>query len=346
VPSWFDVGGRQGALVLTQPSSGLRIAVDGMGGDHAPDQVVIGAAQAAQELGIEVAVVGVPERVQRLLDAHPNLRFVPASQVIEMDDHPAQAVRSKTDSSMSVCARLCKKGEAAAWVSAGNSGAIMAAALFLQGRIRGVDRPALGTILPTASRPAYFLDVGANVDSRPEYLVQFAQMGAIYVERVLGRAEPSVGLLSNGEEEGKGDERVRETSTRLRRAGLNFIGNVEPSDVLAGRADVVVADGFIGNVAIKMAEATAELIFRTMRDEIPRTVRGKAGGLLIRPAVNRIRARMDWREFGGAPLLGIDGVAVVAHGRSDALAIKNAIRTAAQAVGVDLVSKIREALGK
>jgi glycerol-3-phosphate acyltransferase PlsX len=318
-----------------------------MGGDHAPEQVVAGAALAVQELGVEIAVVGVPDRVQRLLDAHPNLRFVPASQVIEMDDHPAHAVRSKTDSSMSVCARLCKQGEAAAWVSAGNSGAIMAAALFLQGRIRGVDRPALGTVLPTAGRPAYFLDVGANVDARPEYLVQFAQMGAIYAERVLGRSEPSVGLLSNGEEDGKGDERVREASARLRRAaGVNFIGNVEPKDVLAGRADVVVADGFVGNVAIKMAEATAELVFRTMRDEVPRTLRGKAGGLLIRPSVNRIRARMDWREFGGAPLLGIDGVAVVAHGRSDALAIKNAIRTAAQAVGVDLVSKIREALGK
>lgn len=301
---------------------------------------------AVQELGVEVAVVGVPDRVQRLLDAHPSLRFVPASQVIEMDDHPAQAVRSKTDSSMSVCARLCKQGDAAAWVSAGNSGAIMAAALFLQGRVRGVERPALGTVLPTAGSPAYFLDVGANVDSRPEYLVQFAQMGAIYATRVLGRTEPTVGLLSNGEEDGKGDERVRETTTRLRRTNVNFVGNVEPKDVLAGRVDVVVADGFVGNIAIKMAEATAELVFRTMRDEIPRSIRGKAGGLLIRPGVNRIRARMDWREFGGAPLLGIDGVAVVAHGRSDAVAIKNAIRTAAQAVEADLVGKIREALGK
>ncbi len=306
----------------------------------------MGAAQAVQEYGIEVAVVGVPDRVQRLLDAHPSLRFVPASQVIEMDEHPAQAVRSKTDSSMSVCARLCKQGEAAAWVSAGNSGAIMAAALFVQGRIRGVERPALGTILPTAGHPAYFLDVGANVDSRPEYLVQFAQMGAIYAERVLGRGEPAVGLLSNGEEDSKGDERVREAGARLRRGTVNFVGNVEPKDVLAGKADVVVADGFVGNVAIKMAEATAEFIFRSLRDEIPRTVRGKAGGLLIRPGVNRIRAHMDWREFGGAPLLGIDGVAVVAHGRSDALAIKNAIRTALQAVDADLVSKIREALGK
>ena len=317
-----------------------------MGGDLAPEQVVLGAAEAARDLGVEVIIVGLPDRVQRLLDPHPQLRFVPASQVIEMNEHPAQAVRSKTDSSMSVCARLCKRGEATAWVSAGNSGAIMAAALFVQGRVRGVERPALGTVLPTAGEPAYFIDVGANVDSRPEFLVQFAQMGAIYAERVLGRPEPAVALLSNGEEEGKGDELVREAAGRLRRTSLRFIGNVEPKDVLAGRADVVVADGFVGNVAIKMAEATAELVFRTIRDEVPRSLRGRAGGLLIRPIVSRIRSRMDWREFGGAPLLGIDGVAVVAHGRSDARAVRNAIRVAKQAAASDLVGKIREALGR
>jgi len=317
-----------------------------MGGDFAPDQIVMGAAEAADRLGVEVAVVGLPDRVQRLLDAHPRLRFVPASQVIDMNDHPVQAVRTKTDSSMSVCARLCRRGEAAAWVSAGNSGAIMAAALFLQGRVRGVDRPALGTVLPTAGQPTYFLDVGANVDSRPDFLVQFAQMGSVYAERVLGRTAPTVGLLSNGEEEGKGDERVREASARLRRGSVNFTGNVEPKDVLSGRVDVVVTDGFVGNVAIKMAEATADLIFRTMRDEIPRTLRGKAGGLLIRRSVGHIRSRMDWREFGGAPLLGIDGVAVVAHGRSDSRAVMNAIRVARQAVEADLVGKIREALAK
>lgn len=319
-----------------------------MGGDYAPEQAVIGASEAVRELGVEVVVVGMPDRVQRLLDPHPQLRFVPASQVVEMSDHPAQAVRSKPDSSMCVCARLCREREASAWVSAGNSGAIMAAALFLQGRIRGVARPALGTILPTANEPAYFIDVGANVDSRPEFLVQFAQMGAIYAEQVLGRTNPTVALLSNGEEETKGDERVRETSARLRRGNgqINYVGSVEPKEVLAGRADVVVADGFVGNVAIKMAEATADLIFRTMRDEIPRSLAGKAGGLLIRSGVGRIRARMDWREFGGAPLLGIDGVAVVAHGRSDARAIKNAVRVAKQAVEADLVGKIRGALGK
>src|SRR5262245_13567743 len=317
-----------------------------MGGDLAPDQVVLGAAAAASDLGVEVVVVGLPDRVQRLLDPHPQLRFVPASQVIEMQEHPVQAVRSKPDSSMSVCARLCKQGEAAAWVSAGNSGAIMAAALFLQGRVRGVERPALGTVLPTAGQPAYFLDVGANVDSRPEFLVQFAQMGGVYAERVLGRPSPAVGLLSNGEEEGKGNELVKEVAGRLRRTSLNFAGNVEPRDVLAGRVDVVVADGFVGNIAIKMAEATADLVFRTLRDEVPRTLRGKVGGLMIRPSVSRIRSRMDWREFGGAPLLGIEGVAVVAHGRSDALAVRNAIRVARQAVEADLVGKVREALGK
>jgi glycerol-3-phosphate acyltransferase PlsX len=331
----------------------LRIAVDGMGGDYAPAQAVLGAAEAARELGVEVTVVGQPDRVQPLLEDHRELRFVPASQVIEMEDHPAQAVRSKTDSSMSVCARLCKEGLADAWVSAGNSGAIMAAALFIQGRIRGVERPALGTILPGAGEPAYFLDVGANVDSRPEFLVQFAQMGAVYAAGVLGRPSPRVGLLSNGEEEGKGDERVKDAYGRLKRQSANasssrfrFVGNLEPKDVLAGKADVVVADGFVGNVAIKMAEATADFIFRAMRDEVPRGATGKLGGLLIRPGVRRIRDRIDWREFGGAPLLGIDGVAVVAHGRSDARAFRNAIRVAKEAVQANLVGKIREAVGR
>jgi glycerol-3-phosphate acyltransferase PlsX len=317
-----------------------------MGGDYAPEQAVLGAAQAAEEYGLEVVVVGLPDRVQRLLDPHPRLRFVPASQVIHMDDHPAQAVRSKTDSSMSVCARLCKQGEAAAWVSAGNSGAIMAASVLVQGRVRGVDRPALGSVVPTAGQPSYLLDVGANVDCRPEFLVQFAHMGAVYSERVLGRTSPTVGLLSNGEEEGKGDERTREAHARLKRGQLNFIGNVEPKDFLAGRADVVVADGFVGNVAIKTMEASADFIFQTMRQEIPRTLLGRAGGLMIRPGINRIRGRLDWREFGGAPLLGIDGVAVVAHGRSDARAIKNAVRVAKQAVEADLVSTIRETLSR
>jgi phosphate acyltransferase len=312
-----------------------------MGGDHAPAEIVKGAAMAAQEYGIDISLVGLPRQVHPLLDSHPRMQLVPCTQVIAMDDHPAQAVRSKPDASINVCARLVKEGRADGWTSAGNSGAIMAAALLIQGRIRGVERPALGSIVPTQNGFAYFLDVGANVDSKPEYMAQFAMMGSVYAREMLGRAQPKVALLSNGEEEGKGDERVRETSRRLRGSMPGFIGNVEPKDIYAARADVIVADGFVGNVAIKMAEATAEFLFRSLRDEIPKTFGGRLGGALIRPRVREIRDRIDWREFGGAPLLGIDGVAVVAHGRSDARAIKNAIRVTRDAVSNGLVGKIR-----
>ncbi len=324
----------------------MRIAVDAMGGDHAPAEIVKGAAEAAVELGIDISLVGIPSDVQPLLDSHPRLQIVPCTQVIAMDEHPAQAVRAKPDSSIAVCARICKEGRADGWVSAGNSGAVMAAALLIQGRIRGVERPALGSIVPTQNGFAYFLDVGANVDSKPEYLAQFAAMGAVYAREMLGRPQPRVALLSNGEEEGKGDELVRETTRRLKGTLPGFVGNVEPKDVFGARADVVVADGFVGNVAIKMAEATAEFLFRSLRDEIPKTLPGKVGGALIRPRVRSIRDRIDWREFGGAPLLGIDGVAVVAHGRSDARAMKNAVRVARDAVQSGLVGKIRAEVGK
>jgi phosphate acyltransferase len=317
-----------------------------MGGDFAPAQIVQGASQAATEYEVDILLVGLPSAVQPLLDSHPRLRLVPCTQVITMDEHPAQAVRSKPDSSMCVCARMCKEGRADGWTSAGNSGAIMAAALFIQGRIKGVERPALGSIVPTENGFAYFLDVGANVDSKPEYMVQFALMGSVYAREMLGRPNPRVGLLSNGEEDGKGDELVKETAKRLRDSLPGFVGNVEPKDIYGARADVIVADGFVGNVAIKMAEATAEFLFRNLRDEIPKTMRGKLGGLLIRPGVRQLRARIDWREFGGAPLLGIDGVAVIAHGRSDARAIKNAIRVTRDAVENQLVGKIRAEVGK
>ena len=317
-----------------------------MGGDYAPAEIVKGAAQAADEYGIDISLVGIPSAVQPLLDNHRRLQIVPCTQVIAMDEHPAQAVRNKPDSSMAVCARLCKEGRADGWTSAGNSGAIMAAALLIQGRIRGVERPALGSIVPTQNGFAYFLDVGANVDSKPDYLIQFAAMGSVYAREMLGRPEPRVGLLSNGEEEGKGDELVRETTRRLKGSLAGFIGNVEPKDIYNARADVVVADGFVGNVAIKMAEATAEFLFRSLRDEIPKTLSGKLGGALIRPRVRQIRDRIDWREFGGAPLLGIDGVAVIAHGRSDARAMKNAIRVARDAVQNELVAKIRAEVGR
>jgi glycerol-3-phosphate acyltransferase PlsX len=317
-----------------------------MGGDNAPDEIIAGAVLAVAEYGCEVTVVGQEPVLQPLLAAHPGLRFHPATEVVAMEEHPAQAVRQKKDNSMSVCARLCREGAADGWCSAGNSGAILAAALFLQGRIKGVERPALGTIVPTAAGYSYFLDVGASVDSRPEFLVQQAQMGTVYARQMLGRENPRVALLSNGEEASKGDELVRAVYPRLAKSELNFIGNVEGKDLLAGKADVVVADGFVGNVAVKMMEATADFLFRTLREELPKSPLGLLGGLLIRGRVAKIRARIDWREFGGAPLLGIDGVAVVAHGRSDARAMKNAIRVTKEAVEQDLVGKIREAVGK
>src|SRR6267142_1093332 len=263
-----------------------------MGGDHAPAQVLQGASDAAAEYGIEISVVGSPAVVQPVLDSHPRLRLVPSTQVISMDDHPAQAVRSKPDSSMNVCARMCKEGRADGWVSAGNSGAVMATALLIQGRIRGVDRPALGSIVPTQTGFTYFLDVGANVDSKPEYLVQFAAMGAVYARQMLGRTNPRVGLLSNGEEEGKGNELVRETGRRVKGSMRWFVGNIEPKDIYAAKADVIVADGFVGNVAIKMAEATADFLFRNLREEIPKTTRGKIGGMLIRDGVRELRQRI------------------------------------------------------
>src|SRR5579864_3205686 len=324
----------------------MRIAVDAMGGDHAPKEIVLGAAQAATEYGVDISLVGLPAQVQPLLDGHPRLQIVPCTQVIGMGEHPAQAVRAKPDSSICVCARMCKEGRAEGWTSAGNSGAIMAAAVLIQGRIKGVERPAIGSIVPTQDGFAYFLDVGANVDTKAEYLVQFAGMGAVYARQMLGCAEPRIALLSNGEEEGKGDERVREATRRLKGSLRGFVGNVEPKDIYGARADVVVADGFVGNVAIKMAEATADFLFRNLRDEIPKTLTGKIGGLLIRSRVRQLRARIDWREFGGAPLLGIDGVAVVAHGRSDARAVKNAIRVTRDAVQNQLVGKIRAEVGK
>ncbi|TMC48957.1 MAG: phosphate acyltransferase PlsX, partial [Chloroflexi bacterium] len=276
----------------------VRIAVDGMGGDNAPAEVVAGAALAASEYGCEVVVVGQEAVLKPLLAGHPRLQFQPASEVIAMDDHPAQAVRQKKDSSMSVCARLCAEGEAAGWCSAGNSGAILAAALFLQGRVKGVERPALGSIVPSSTGFIYFLDVGASVDGRPEFLVQQARMGTVYAERMLGRERPRVALLSNGEEASKGNALIREVYPRLQQSGLNFVGNVEGKDMLAGKADVVVAEGFVGNVAIKMMEATADFLFRTLREELPKSLLGLLGGLLIRGRVQRIRSSIDWREFG------------------------------------------------
>ena len=327
----------------------MKIALDAVGGDFAPQEVVAGGVRAHRELGVEVVFVGPKAQVDVALIAGGAGKWAlieDAPDIIAMDEHPAQAVRAKKESSIVRGIQMVEDGRAKAFVSAGNSGAVMAAALFGLHRIPGVDRPAIGSPIPTAGgRYAFLLDVGANADARPEHLVQFAVMGTIYAERLMGITNPRVALLSNGEEPGKGNQLVQATEPMLKaQSGLNFVGNVEGKDIFQGKADVVVADGFAGNVVIKTAEGVAEFLFRTMRDAAKGDPIATLGGLLLRPKLRAIRRRADWREFGGALLLGVNGVAVIAHGRSDARAIFNAIRVARDAAQRDVVATIASAI--
>jgi glycerol-3-phosphate acyltransferase PlsX len=314
----------------------VKIALDAIGGDFAPDQVVAGGVQAHRELGVEVIFVGQKDKVDRALStsgAGKWAQIEDAPEVIEMAEHPANAVRTKKNSSIVRGVTMVEDGRVSGFVSAGNSGAVMAAALFGLRRIPGVERPAIGAVIPTASGRCLLLDAGANADARPEYLVQFARMGSIYAERLLGVSQAKIGLLSNGEEAGKGNQLVQATEPLLRaQSGLNFIGNVEGNDVFKGKADVVVCDGFTGNVLVKTAEGAAELLFRSIRDAITASPIASLGGLLVRPKLQALRQRYDWRELGGWLLLGVNGITVIAHGRSDARAIRSAIRVARDAV--------------
>jgi phosphate acyltransferase len=329
----------------------MRIAVDAMGGDHAPQAVVDGAVQAARDLGLDLVLVGHQRAIQAELDRYDiaglALAVQPASQVIEMDEHPAAAVKAKKDSSMVVGMDLVKRHEADAFFTAGNSGGALAAALFRLGRIRGIKRPALSTIFPSQSPQGYsfLLDIGANADCRPEYLVQFATMGSIYAERVLGIPHPRVAIVSNGEEEGKGNELVQETFPLLKATSLNFVGNAEGKDIPWGLADVIVTDGFTGNVIIKLAEGVSKYLLDTLKQELLGRSLSKFGALLAKPSFDAVKRRLDYREYGGAPLLGVDGVVIVGHGRSDALAIRNGIRTTAQAVENGILEAIKQGIG-
>jgi glycerol-3-phosphate acyltransferase PlsX len=315
-----------------------------MGGDHAPAEPVAGAVQAARELGIAVTLVGPRDIVAAELARHQTkalpIDVVDAPDVIDMAEHPAQAVRRLPNSSMNVAVRLVKSGKADAFVSAGNTGAAMIASLFGLGRLPGVERPALSSIFPTAKGRCLILDIGANTDCRPEHLAQFAMMGERYSRLVLGVSRPRVGLLSNGEEETKGNKVVQDAHQLLKQAGLNFVGNVEGKDVPRGEADVVVCDGFVGNVMIKLAEGIGEFTFALMREEISKSPLAVVGALLLRPALRQIRRRVDYQEYGGAPLLGVRGVVIVAHGRSRARAIRNALRVADQAAQAKLVAAL------
>ncbi|HVH65912.1 MAG TPA: phosphate acyltransferase PlsX [Candidatus Acidoferrum sp.] len=325
----------------------MKIALDAMGGDYAPDQVVAGGVQAHRELKVDVIFVGPKDQLEPALTKAGAGKWAVienAPEVIGMDEHPANAVRTKKNSSIARGVAMVEDGRAAGFVSAGNSGAVMAAALFGLHRIPGVERPAIGAVIPTATGRCLLLDAGANADARPEYLVQFARMGAIYAERLMDITNPKIGLLSNGEEPGKGNQLVQATEPLLKaQAGLNFVGNVEGNDLFKGKADVIVCDGFTGNVLVKTAEGAAELLFRSIRDAIKGDPIASVGGLLVRPKLQSLRQRVDWRELGGWLLLGVNGVTVIAHGRSDARAIRSAIRVARDAVDRQMIATFTSA---
>jgi glycerol-3-phosphate acyltransferase PlsX len=312
----------------------MLIALDAMGGDHAPREVVRGAVQAVRRLGVEVVLVGAPAQIGAELDGAggtpAGISVLPASEVIGMDEAPSAAVRHKRDSSILVGLNLVKSGRAQAFVSAGNTGAIMAGATLVLGRMPGIDRPALSTVLPARDgRRILLLDVGANADCRPAWLVQFAQMGQAYARDVLGIEQPRVGLLSIGEEASKGNQLVQETFEKLHElAGINFVGNVEGKDLPNAHADVVVTDGFTGNVALKTAEGVADFILRELRDVLTSRLQYKLAAAVLQPAFGLLRQRLDYAEYGGAPLLGVRGAVIIAHGRSNARAIASAIRAA------------------
>ncbi len=307
-----------------------RVALDAMGGDHAPDEIVRGALAAAAEYPIHILLVGKEEVLREKLGANvpPNIEIIDAREVVEMDDTALAPIRKKRNSSIRVCANLVKEGRADTMVSAGHTGATMTSAYMVLGTIEGVSRPALAAVVPSVTGHTVLLDVGANVDTKPQQLREFAVMGHFYAQMIFGIDEPRVGVLSIGEEEGKGNELTRETFRVLKETGLNFIGNAEGRDIYNGNADVVVCDGFVGNVVLKASESLAEMVSRTLKQELSRGFVRKVGALLARNAFGSLKKRMDYSEYGGAPLLGVRGGCIVCHGRSSAKAIKNAIRVA------------------
>jgi glycerol-3-phosphate acyltransferase PlsX len=323
----------------------MRIALDAMGGDLAPAANVRGAVEAARDLGIEVALVGPPtilEAELRKYPTNPLVSVVPALETIAMkEDDVARAVRQRRDASINVAMTMVRDGQAQAAVSAGNTGAVMTSAFFLLGRIPGIERPAIGIVLPYNAGRVFLIDAGANADCRPNHLVQFAQMGAAYAEKVIGVPRPRVALLNIGEEAGKGNELVQEAYERLSESGLNFIGNIEGVRVHKGVTDVVVTDGFTGNVALKVGEGIADYILEQVRIVIKSSPLFAGAALLLKPALRRALKNLQYEEYGGANLLGVNGVVVIAHGRSDAIAIKNALKVAKAAAQSGLIETMR-----
>lgn len=329
----------------------MKIAVDAMGGDFAPHAVVAGAVQAAKEYGVGIILVGIEQSIQAELNKYPHAKSLPieiknATEVVDMLDSPATVFRRKKDSSIRVANELVKSGEAVAVFSAGHTGAAMATSLFVLGPLEGVERPAIATFMPTMKGTSIVLDVGANVDCKPSHLLQFAIMGEVFAKYLLKNPNPCVGLLSIGEEATKGNELTKEAFKLLTETSLNFIGNVEGKDVMSGKADVIVCDGFIGNVVLKVTEAVAESIGLMIRENIGDNILRKLGYVLMRPAFRAFKRRVDYAEYGGAPFLGINGISIISHGRSSDRAIKNAIRVAMEFANSEVNKHIHEDIEK
>ncbi|MHB8541115.1 MAG: phosphate acyltransferase PlsX [Candidatus Acidiferrales bacterium] len=327
----------------------MTIALDAMGGDHAPRAEVEGAVLAARQFGVRIVLVGIEPKVRAELNRHSHrglsIDIVNATEVITMEDSPSHAFRKKRDSSVHVGAKMVRDGKADALVSAGNTGAVMAIARFVLGQLPSVDRPALAAAFPTAKgNPAVLLDVGANVDSKPEQIEQFAIMGEIYYRTIFGTRRPRVAILSIGEEEMKGNELTREASNRLKQTGLNFVGNVEGKDFFKGNVDVIVCDGFIGNIVLKISEGLVEHVGGMLKKALQSSVSAQVGYVLSRHAFGEFRKKIDYSEYGGVPLLGVRGVTVIGHGRSNSNAIKNAIRVASELCRAKMNEKIEQEL--
>lgn len=323
----------------------IRIAIDAMGGDQAPSVIVEGAVAAARHLDVRLALVGSTSAIEAALATHPDwprlgLEIVEAPDVIGMADAPAATLRRKPSASIRVAADLVARKEAAALVSAGHTGATVVAAHAAFGMIAGVERPALAATIPTRERPAVLLDAGANVECRPQHLLHFAVMGGVYARLALGAARPRVGLLSIGEEATKGNELTREAHRLLKSAPINFIGNIEGREIYSGVADVIVCDGFTGNVVLKTSEGLVDTVEVLLGDELQGTFSSQVGYLLSRRAFRRFRRRVDYSEYGGAPLLGVAGLAIVGHGRSSVKAVRNAIAMAYRFATSDFISRV------
>ena len=323
----------------------MRIALDAMGGDSAPAVTVRGALEAVEAFGLEVILVGDEDRIRQELGSGgrkvSGISIQHSSEVVSMDEPPASALRRKKDSSIRVAVDLVKSGKADAVVSAGNTGAAMATAFFRLGLVQGVGRPGIATVMPAVEKPFVLIDVGATVDCKPVHLLQFAVMGNIYASTVLGRVNPRVGLLSIGEEASKGNELTKDSFKLLDDSNLNFVGNVEGKEIFSGTVDVVVCDGFTGNVVLKTAEGLVESLAKMFRQEISGSMLGKIGYLFLRAGLPDVRKKLDYAEYGGAPLLGINGVCIISHGRSTSKAIRNALKVAADSVQKGLKETIQ-----